>query len=160
MQQIKYKRGFATIKVGYAKGVIEYRGKTLTKKEITGFGIGTEMGHASRSNIRAISKTNDLKTIGGNLLNQMNTMLVVAYKKPHEEKIRSLLIPVMIQDPACFNFLEQLKKDMKDKYIGVGNYHLLIKELKISQKSIYIFIFIVIILIVGIGIFMSTQGTY
>ena len=159
MQKIEYKRGFATIKVAYAKGVIEYRGKTLTKKEITGFGIGTEIGQTSSSNVRAISKKTVLKD-NRSILNQMDTMLVVAYKKPHEEKIRSLLIPVMIKDPTCFKFLEQLKKDMKDKYIGVGNYHLIIKELKISQKSIYIFIFIVIILIVGIGVFMSTQGTY
>jgi len=40
MQQIEYKYGFSTVKVAYARGIIEYRGKNVTEMEITGFGIG------------------------------------------------------------------------------------------------------------------------
>ena len=57
-------------------------------------------------------------------------------------------------------FLEQIKKDMKSKYLGVGNYHLLVKELKIPQKGLYIFLFITVIVIIGIGMFFATKGSY
>ena len=108
MQQIEYKRGFATIKVGYAKGIIEYGGKKLSKNEITGFGIGTGMGSTLRkSSMKPISKNTNLKTIGGNMLNQMDTMLVIAYKNPNEEKISGLYIPIMIKDPVCLNSLNK-----------------------------------------------------
>ena len=40
MQTIEYKYGFSRIKIKYARGIIEYRGKNITEMEITGFGVG------------------------------------------------------------------------------------------------------------------------
>ena len=176
MQQIEYKYGFSKVKVGYARGIIEYRGKNVTEMEITGFGIGLMstvnqaaggavgglIGHAITSKgkkNKGLSKDTDLKSLGENKFTRI-TQLVIAYKKPHEETVRGLNIPINLGDPVCIDFLEKLKQDMRSKYVGVGHLSLLTKELKISQKALIIGVVLFVLVVTGIVIFASLQGSY
>jgi len=175
MQQIEYKYGFSTIKVGYARGIIEYKEKNVTEMEITGFGIsiynaarvttgnvvGGLIGHviARGGKKKELSKDIDLKTVGTNKLTKI-AQLIIAYKKPHEEKVRALYVPINLGDPVCIDFLEKLKIDMRSKYIGVGNFNAILKELKISQKGLIIGVVLFILVVAGIIVFASLQGSY
>ena len=171
MQEIQYKYGFSKIKLKYARGIIEYRGKTIQEMEITGFGVGIMdntgntgglVGYAIRkknmANIpRTPDKNFDLKTLGKHRLSRI-VQLIIGYKKPHEEKIRGLYIPLNINDPVCMDFLSRFKQDMRSKDIGVGNYHLVSKELKISQKAIVLFIIVALAICFIAGIIISLEG--
>ena len=176
MQQIEYKYGFSTVKVAYARGIIEYRGKNVTEMEITGFGVGLMstvnqaaggavgglIGHAianKGNKNKGLSKDIDLKSLGENKFTRI-TQLVIAYKKPHEETVRGLNIPVNLGDPVCVDFLEKLKKDMRSKYMGVGPLALLTKELKISQKALIIGVILFILIVTGIVMFAGIRSSY
>ena len=161
MQHIEYSIGLSKVKFSYARGLIEYKGKNFTEIEITGFGIGTNITELlKKSEFQAISKDIDLQNLDQKITKKTDDILVIAYKKPHEETIRGLNIPLNLSDPLCIDFLEKLKKDMRSKYIGVGNYQAIVKELKISQKGLCIIIFIIIITTIIIGSFLSSKFTY
>ena len=171
MQEIQYKYGFSKIKLKYARGIIEYRGKTIQEMEITGFGVGIMdntgntgglIGYAIRKkNMANIPKTPDknfeLETLGKHRLSRI-VQLIIGYKKPHEEKVRGLYIPLNINDPVCMDFLTRFKQDMRSKYIGVGNYHLVSKELKISHKIFLIIFAFILIFITAVSIFATIEA--
>ena len=170
MQEIQYKYGLTNIKLKYARGIIEYRGKTIQEIDITGFGIGIMssvqtgglVGHAIRSKMMQSLPTKpdknfDIKTLGKHKLSRI-VQLIIGYKKPHEDKIHGLYIPLNIDEPQCMDFLEKFKNDMRSKYIGLGNFHLVSKELQISQKIFLIIFIFVLLFILPIIIFASMEG--
>lgn len=171
MAKYSYKVGFFTQEVDIAKEMISYKGKTIPGQAVTGIGfvfikigyaaVGGALGGVVGSMIAnkgfsTAEVEKDMTKLPENAMGHM----IITYSDgtPKQQVIR---IPVSTKDENAKNMLRDVADLFKDRFVGFGLQAVIEKELKVSQKGVYIVIAIIFILMFGfIALSLVDGGGY